>query len=450
MKKFKLLSIFMFVVSLFVLCSGVKAETKQLRIIKDTEYPEIQIYNDENYTQLVRQVNILKETNGHRLYCMEMGKKTPDNGVEMTSDGVASTKSHVYGYIKSNVSRIGQANSVKYLAGTEQTGFSPDNLEDVSRNYLKVQFAIWLYDNGNITRDETDITSIVLSMYPGMKTVVNEAKDSQKNTLDKELTVTISGNTAMKLSDDNKTYESEKLTVTSSRGGDITLSTIANGIEDIEIYNESGKKVTKVSSGSKVVIKVPAASLKLGKSAFKLKANVEGQDYAMYIYNPKDTIVQSVGKLESKGVKAEASKEFNIEKKSTTKFSKISVVNQEELPGATLKILDENKEPLMDPNGKPYEWVSTDEPHYIEGLPAGNYYLQEIIAPEGYVMSDELVAFTVKEDGSITEVIMENDLEVEVPDTLSSRSILLLVIGMFDIALGIGILLYVKKNKATE
>ena len=53
-------------------------------------------------------------------------------------------------------------------------------------------------------------------------------------------------------------------------------------------------------------------------------------------------------------------------------------------------------------------------------------------------------------DGKITEVIMENALEVEVPDTLSSRSVLLLFIGMFDIALGIGILLYVKKNKATE
>ena len=38
-------------------------------------------------------------------------------------------------------------------------------------------------------------------------------------------------------------------------------------------------------------------------------------------------------------------------------------------------------------------------------------------------------------------------LEVEVPDTLSSRSVLLIAISMFDIALGIGILTYVKKNK---
>ena len=40
--------------------------------------------------------------------------------------------------------------------------------------------------------------------------------------------------------------------------------------------------------------------------------------------------------------------------------------------------------------------------------------------------------------------------ELQVPDTLSSRSVLLIVISMFDIALGIGIINYVKKNKIEE
>lgn len=134
-----------------------------------------------------------------------------------------------------------------------------------------------------------------------------------------------------------------------------------------------------------------------------------------------------------------------------TKFSKISIVNQKELPGATLTILDENKEVIVDEKGNAkWEWVSGEEPHYIYGLPVGKYYLKEVKAPEGYALSEEIVAFEVKDDGSVTEVVMENALEVPVPDTLSSKSVLLLVIGMFDIALGIGILLYVKKNKITE
>ena len=45
---------------------------------------------------------------------------------------------------------------------------------------------------------------------------------------------------------------------------------------------------------------------------------------------------------------------------------------------------------------------------------------------------------------------MKNELQVDVPDTLSSRSTLLIAISMFDIALGIGILTYVKKNKVEE
>lgn len=151
------------------------------------------------------------------------------------------------------------------------------------------------------------------------------------------------------------------------------------------------------------------------------------------------------------GKKSESQTIDLINTRTKTKFSKISIANQKELPGATLTILDENQEVIVDENGKAiYEWVSGEEPHYIYGLPVGKYYLKEVKSPEGYALSEEIVAFEVKGDGTVTEVIMENALEVKVPDTLSSRSVLLLFIGMIDIALGIGILLYVKKNKVAE
>ena len=457
MKKNKLLLIFMFVVSLFVVCGNVKAAEQTITIYED-EYPEVEIYNGSDR---LRQVNIIKaETNSslndNRVYCMSMGDKAPGNGTVMNLDGGKLSDSAVYAYIINNSSRINIADTVNYkvkIVGT-QNSWEQKNIADVSIAYLRKQFAIWYYqNNGSITYDQSpypDITSNVLAAYSGIKDLVADAK-SNKNVLNIPLKVTIDGNASMKLSEDGNTYESEKLTVTSSRGGKVNLSIINNGIKGIEIYNEKGKKVTEeISSGSKVIIKVPVDSLKLGVSSFKLNAQVTGEEYGMYKYSSSG--IQSVGRLEKeKDITAETSKTFSIEKKSTTKFSKISVVDQKELPGATLRILNENKEVIMDEEGNPlYEWVSTDEPHYIEGLPAGKYYLEEVIAPEGYVLSNELVEFEVKDDGSITEVVMENDLEVEVPDTLSSRSMLLLVIGMIDIALGIGILLYVKKNKATE
>ena len=388
MKRNKLLSIFMFVVSLFVVCGNVKAE-KSIKIIDHKEYPEVKIYNDSNYSNMIRRVNIIKEESGSRLYCMDMGATAPGNGVEMYSDGpLSKEESQEYAYIIKNISTVGQASTVKYQAGTEATGFTPDNLEPVSKDYLKTQFAIWYYqkENNNTIRDNNGnpITDTVLAMYPGIDTLVSKAV-SEDNPYKKDLTVTITGNASMKLSDDKKFYESEKLTVTSSRGGKVTLSMINNGIEGIEIYNEKGNKVNEVTSGSKVIIKVPVESLKLGVSSFKLNAEVTGEEYAMYEYTSKtNPSIQSVGKLESEPISESTSKEFSIDKKSTTKFSKISVVNQKELPGATLRILDENKELLMDPDGNAYEWVSTDEPHYIEGLPAGKYYLEERIAEKCY------------------------------------------------------------------
>lgn len=233
-------------------------------------------------------------------------------------------------------------------------------------------------------------------------------------------------------------------------------------------------------------------------------------------------------------------------------ISKFDATGKKELPGATLQVLDSNGKPILDSNGKVlYKWVSTDKPYIIEGLPKGKYKLKELIAPDGYVLNEEMVDFEVKGDGTFTKVIMENkynrleiskismangellagatlqiedeegnivkfctdekgnrnteckwistnkkyitegfpkgkyylvetkapngyvintdkiefvveedldvievsmynNLEVKVPDTLDSRSTLLLCIAMFDIAIGIGIITYVKKNKIEE
>lgn len=143
----------------------------------------------------------------------------------------------------------------------------------------------------------------------------------------------------------------------------------------------------------------------------------------------------------------------------TTEISKISAVNSKELPGATLEILNSKKEkiPCIIKNDKgeketlkECKWVSTDKSTYVLGLDAGKYYLSETIAPEGYELNTNMVEFEVKADGTTTEVEMKNELSVKVPDTLSARSALLIAISMFDIALGIGIITYVKKNKIEE
>jgi len=146
-------------------------------------------------------------------------------------------------------------------------------------------------------------------------------------------------------------------------------------------------------------------------------------------------------------------------KLTVVEISKINAVDESELPGATLQILDKDKNIIsctVRKDAKTTElleectWVSDKNAKKVIGLLPGKYYLKEIIAPEGYVLNEEMVEFEIKEDGTAVSVVMKNELEVDVPDTLSARSTLLIAISMFDIALGIGILTYVKKNKFQE
>ena len=83
-------------------------------------------------------------------------------------------------------------------------------------------------------------------------------------------------------------------------------------------------------------------------------------------------------------------------------ISKVDITNKEELPGATLQIIDKDGNVIE-------EWVSTDKPHEIIGkLIAGEEYtLVETMAPNGYKIADS-ITFKVNRDGSINTVVMED------------------------------------------
>ena len=88
-------------------------------------------------------------------------------------------------------------------------------------------------------------------------------------------------------------------------------------------------------------------------------------------------------------------------------ISKKDLTTMEELPGAELIITDKD--------GKEIDrWVSTDKPHYIEKLPAGDYTLTEVKAPDGYAFA-ESVPFTVLPTGEVQQFEMRDDvIKVEI------------------------------------
>ena len=107
-------------------------------------------------------------------------------------------------------------------------------------------------------------------------------------------------------------------------------------------------------------------------------------------------------------------------KVNTVEISKKDATTKEELPGAHL-VVKNTEGKVID------EWVSTSESHVIKGIAAGTYTLTETIAPEGYVLSESTVEFTVKDDGTTNKVVMYNSKETSpvppVPENPSKHQV---------------------------
>ena len=82
-------------------------------------------------------------------------------------------------------------------------------------------------------------------------------------------------------------------------------------------------------------------------------------------------------------------------------ISKTDITTGEELPGATLQIVDANGTVIE-------EWVSGNEPHYFERIPAGHYLLVEQSAPDGYLVTDS-IEFELLPTGEVQTVEMMDD-----------------------------------------
>lgn len=85
------------------------------------------------------------------------------------------------------------------------------------------------------------------------------------------------------------------------------------------------------------------------------------------------------------------------------KISKVDITTNEELPGAELVIKDKDGTEID-------RWISTNGPHYVEKMPAGDYTLTEITAPNGYKVA-ESIDFTVLPTGEMQTVVMKDARE---------------------------------------
>ena len=194
----------------------------------------------------------------------------------------------------------------------------------------------------------------------------------------------------------------------------ITLEVLNTKVETkVEIIKIDSKTKNPVA-GATLVIKDSEGNVKdtwestleaheitgLAKGTYTLVETAAPEGYEL----SKEEVKFEV-KYDGKVVKVEMeNKPIDIPTKA--RISKQSVSTGKELPGAHLVIRNSNGDIVK-------EWVSTNEPHEFE-LDPGVYTLSETIAPEGYQLKTETIEFEVKEDGTVTEVVMYNS-PLEVP-----------------------------------
>ena len=126
--------------------------------------------------------------------------------------------------------------------------------------------------------------------------------------------------------------------------------------------------------------------------------------------------------------------------KGELEFTKTDLVTGDPLPDTKIEIFTENGvkvfEGRTDGNGK---IIITD-------LPVGKYFILESDAPDGYILNEEKMWFSINENGEIVKADMTNEKIVEVPNTSQEKDILIEIISATLLLSGIGIIIYAKKK----
>ena len=335
--------------------------------------------------------------------------------VKYTSDGTLAYCTEFYdqfpmGVTMTNPTKVD--NGLAYIIANGYHGTKSDYGNDSKmRQYYITQLALYTYlGQANPSRNN-DVHNAVWKL-------VDEAKAAKSST-SSALSVSLSiSNKTMKLTSDKEYFISEAITVKSNSGKSMPVSVSAN--TNAFVVNKDGNKVTTVSNGDVVYIKMPSSQISAGQTiTFSMGVSATRSIQNAYVYKPSESKYQNMipgvtypsKETASAKVTVQASKEKIVTK---TVISKQDITTKKELPGAKLVIKDANGKEVI-------SWTSGTTAKTISGLQAGNYTLCETAAPAGYELYTECIKFTVKADGTTSKVIMYNSPKKEVTKVVISK-----------------------------
>lgn len=333
-------------------------------------------------------------TDGTYAYCVGNNDRWVPAGKTLKSKGAITDK------------------GVDYLLknGWPNRSFTGDKLKD----FHITQAAIWEYydqtrGTNNWIRKGQSFPANSTGMKAYVYSLVQEAIKA-KNTTSVEPSISVKvSNNVMSLNVAKTYFVSDPVSVILTNTKGTYTVELTSAPKGTILKNEKGEVKTTFNDGEKFQIYVPADTIKNGESgtvSFRVKA--VGVTYVTYYYSTGNSKYQDIAPVTSYEVTKDlvtAPITFNYSKaKTKVQISKQDITTKKELPGAMLTVKDKDGK-VVD------QWVSTNEPHYIEGLEPGEYTLGEAIAPEGYILSTETINFTVRDDGSVTSVVMYNSKE---------------------------------------
>ena len=130
---------------------------------------------------------------------------------------------------------------------------------------------------------------------------------------------------------------------------------------------------------------------------------------------------------------------YNDAKTNVVTITKVDAETKNILPGATLVVKDATGKEIA-------KFESTTAPYVLTGLANGKYTVEEIKAPEGYRKSDDIVEITIDDKHSSYQVNFYNYKEVIVPNTASSNSIIMIIIGSIIVISAVGFIYKYEKK----
>lgn len=174
-----------------------------------------------------------------------------------------------------------------------------------------------------------------------------------------------------------------------------------------------------------------------------IKELVVGKSYTLTETKPADGYVTAESITFTVENTAEVQKHIMEDDVTKVLISKTDIAGNE-LPGAKLTILDAEGNVVE-------SWTSTEEAHYIEKLPIGEYTLREESAPDGYLVAED-VKFTVEDTGEIQKVVMVDEakptVQTDSPKTGDNSPVAVWAgIGLLALGLFGAIIALRKKNK---